>query len=707
MPKQFITLNDFSGGINSIKDPRDIASNEMQSCKNMIGDKQGMLRTVGGNSAHALSASLTSMSLQAGYGLFSFAADHVEGSSAADTGENYIALSDSQIPLKVIDETNGTWATYDSFTNGAKSVFYFTDEVLRTCDSNFNSSNKTKWYGYIKRTHFTGSSVTPDDSSAARNDIDEWYSTESSITKPGTYPQVTSSYPSSSDTMNIEISVGGADTGSWEEGTWQIAMSFIYDGNQESLLAFPSGSVGSSYKFTTSANDKLTFKILAYNDKTSSPFNSRITGARFYCRKNDTDESWILLSDVDLSDGARGTLDGDYSSWAKNSSSSTQAYSGTFVSEIPNIDTYETLNGYTAEEVSLDLASSGEGFKTAVVANRRVFVANVKFKPEGGSTPVQMRDRLMYTPVGKFDTFPRSYYVDVVKGDAEEYVKLEEFGDRLLAFKQRTLYIINISNPSPVNWYLEGTYKFKGVPNQACVTKTDFGVVWANSEGAYIFDGSNIRNLTQNKIEDAIWQSFADQSDMMVGYDPKKDQIIVVESATVVSSTDTIYVYDLRTQSWTIMDTPAGSNETWTNFVIDYNNDLVYASGSTATLKKWTMDTEDNKAQNKIYFQTKDIDFNDPGRLKKIYSVVITYKASQDHVSPLSYDNDGGKTFGSNFVGDFTGTGSGWKKKRFTLSASLKVQSLALQIKNTHATSDSIAINDISIEYRQLRKAVS
>jgi len=700
MAKQFLTFNDFSGGLNTLKDARDIGINEVQGLKNFIGDRQGMLRTVGGITAHEITASLSLMSLQAGSGLFAFSADHKEGASATDDGENYIALCDNQTPLNIVDETNKNWAVYDNFeaSNGIP-IFYSADGVLRTIDSSFQSLNVTKWYGYIKRTHFTGTSATPDDALAPRNDIDEWYATDASIAKPGTFPKVTSSYPTSSDTMNIEVTAGGADTGNWESGTWQIALSFIYDGNQESLLKIPT----TSNTFTTADNDKLTLKVLAYNDKASSPFNSRITGARFYYRRNGTDEPWTLLADIDLANGARGTLDGDYASWTKNTS--TQAYAGTFVSDITNIDTYETLNGYTPEEVSLDLASAGEGAKTAVIAHRRAFIANVKVIPQGGTSPRQMRDRILYSPIGKFDTFPRSYYIDVVQGDAEDFVKLEEFGGQLLAFKQHTLHIIDISSPSDAAWGSQPPLKFRGVPNAACVAKTEFGVVWVNSEGCYLYDGSRVHKLTQGKILDDTWRTFASNSDMMVGYDPKKDQVIVVQSATV-SASDTVYVYDMRTRSWWLMDTPFTSGDTLTNFIVDYNNDLVVASGSSATLKKWTMDTEVTISQNNQYVKFKDIVFGDPGRFKKIYSVIVTYKASQAHTKPVYYTTDGGQSFTNQLTGNFVNTSGSWAKVRCTPTSPLTVQSLSLMIKNTGATADGFSINDISIEYRRIGRAV-
>ena len=43
-----------------------------------------------------------------------------------------------------------------------------------------------------------------------------------------------------------------------------------------------------------------------------------------------------------------------------------------------NLETYEIINGFSPEEDSISIAGPGEGYKTAVIANRRSFVANVR-----------------------------------------------------------------------------------------------------------------------------------------------------------------------------------------------------------------------------------------------------------------------------------------------------------------------------------------
>ena len=78
------TLRDFSGGINSTKDPRDIQINEFAYLKDFYLDQNGALRPSGSITAHAGLVSQKSLSSimpcriegSAGYNLAYFETDH-------------------------------------------------------------------------------------------------------------------------------------------------------------------------------------------------------------------------------------------------------------------------------------------------------------------------------------------------------------------------------------------------------------------------------------------------------------------------------------------------------------------------------------------------------------------------------------------------------------------------------------------------------
>ena len=91
MPKRYYTIRDWSGGMNTRRDPRDLAENEYSHIQNMSIDSLGKIKTAGGlfdnladSDGDTSSSPLTkyivnrtaSISGSGGYGLFYFESDH-------------------------------------------------------------------------------------------------------------------------------------------------------------------------------------------------------------------------------------------------------------------------------------------------------------------------------------------------------------------------------------------------------------------------------------------------------------------------------------------------------------------------------------------------------------------------------------------------------------------------------------------------------
>ena len=113
MPKQYYTIRDFSGGMNSKRDPRDLQENECAFIQNMSIDGLGRIKTAGKLYAHIenqdgstdlgeyiveRTAGLTG---GGGYGLFYFESDHSRDS------ENTITETKSGTALTIHASNDG------------------------------------------------------------------------------------------------------------------------------------------------------------------------------------------------------------------------------------------------------------------------------------------------------------------------------------------------------------------------------------------------------------------------------------------------------------------------------------------------------------------------------------------------------------------------------------------------------------------------
>ena len=284
------------------------------------------------------------------------------------------------------------------------------------------------------------------------------------------------------------------------------------------------------------------------------------------------------------------------------------------------ITTYEDETGINNESELDDIR-----YKASVISNRKMYIGNLMYKVDGVETV--KGDTMCVSPVNKFSTFSSERFIDAAINDGEAIVKLEEFADRILQFKERTLYLLNVSQEIE---FLEDKFPNKGVKHPAAVCKTDFGVAWVNRLGCYLYDGKQVHNILEKKglklIKPSIWESFTTDTSTIT-YVPKKRQLIVLKDCTTASKGD-IYLYDMVTQSWVEGDSAFTDDKEQTNFVIDNNADVVHVhSTNTGTILKWN-DTSATK--DKVDFRTGVITFGSITQRKKIYKIYVTHKNAGD-----------------------------------------------------------------------------
>ena len=709
MPKQVYKVVGFHGGINNGSDPRDIADNQLAEATDIMVDKVGRITTLGSFATHDTVDANTATASQ-GRGLFQFSHDRLGASTAGtvqdETGDDYLALVDganSSVDIWSRDADN--WGTSeftlhaDSSTGGASSpepCMYAADGALRVCDGKFTNTSTPKWFGYIKRTYFSGlTHELP---------LDGWYTEDQEI-KAGTHANgnitesTSGSYPSPVDPSNLDtagyvtlrVEANILDTGGMR-GYKRYYYSLIYDGIQESKLK--------DFGFTDNTWESSTkrYKVCICPDGfDGAPFNKRVTGLKVYWKKVDSahvayDDAYLLLI-ADFVNGVKSPQADTYVAWTNSGSNGQVNTSYIAFSDEPRFETYRTQTGF-----SEDVTSLAAEYKTAVVANRMTYIGNILAKNrESTATAVVMGDAMIKSPVNQFDSFPTDRMLEVTIRDGDEIIHLVEFADRLLQFKKNKLYIINISQEIE---FLEDQLDNKGVNSPGSVAKTDMGIVWANKHGVFLYNGQRVSNLLEKGglkvISDSEWDGFlpADK-DPMVGYIPNKRQVIVAD-AVDAGGDGSIFLYDFVTQSWVKGIAATITDAAKSNFVIDWDGELIYHDGSNAV--QWN----DASASSSISVKTKDLDFGHPGIKKNIYKLAISYKGDASAVT-VKYATNGDTDTSANFNSTNTplsnvGTDD-WVLAELAPTSSVSdVYSIQIQLGGTAAA--DFVINDMSIVYR-------
>lgn len=375
-------------------------------------------------------------------------------------------------------------------------AFHYVNEALRASPADGGIALRPKHYSFADRTHFEGA-----DSSERK--WSDWYANDVGPVAPTdvAFDAAVDSGLSGDLTAGAGWEVGmtvTAEGGEWAAGTYILACSFIYDDGQESALYVPTTDVP-----MTAITEGASLTLCAKAD-TATNYDERISGGRVYCRLDETDDPWSLLMDISMAKGARASLSTTYNAWAEGATAD-DVYTASFISKRQNLDSYESLAGADPTTPVETFSGDNAFWNASVIAGNRCFIFAPRYTDAGGNLQ-QFRDRIMYSDVNAYDTFRVDSIVDVVRGDAEDYVTGGVYGNDLLCFKQRTLYIIDISDPDPAGWQMKqdknkGKYPFRGIAHPGAYFETTHGPAWCNEFGVFLYTGNEIIELLKDKIE--------------------------------------------------------------------------------------------------------------------------------------------------------------------------------------------------------------
>ena len=531
-------------------------------------------------------------------------------------------------------------------------------------------------------------------------------------------------------------SPSGSSSSSWSERSFKLGTTSVNYFNEESSINVSGDTIAPvSPGYAPEVCVQISKDRI---DKVS------VKKTKFYFKDNESD-IWYLQFYVDHEELKFYSTTSGKSTTINNTNN---IYIGTLNRE--DLKDFNEVNSYESETmVSQDdgnsLAKLTARYKTSVVANNRLYVGNIM---QNGKV---MGDRLLKSPIGKYNLLPASNFIDVATNDGDEITALSFYKDKLLQFKKRKVFVINTSDDYE---FLEDTFQDIGVKGQCSVVTTPNGVAWANKTGCYLYDGEELTNLIEGIIPNSndyasethnTWnpgQSATNDSKYVIGYIEDRDSILVNFSDKKLSVVNypLAAIYHFGTKSWTplyvsLSQQGDGRTGNFSNFITDNNGDILYyhhdsdgLASNINEIKKWNhdaiQDSDFSITTKNFVFQTKDITFDSISSTKNIYTVYITYKVKRDGTdsgvvvkAAVNGSGDFSVIFSdstSKFQGTTTNCYTGdtldetdgiWKTAKLKFDNPSLVKGInSIQLHLSGFAAFDFEINDISITYRIIKK---
>ena len=417
--------------------------------------------------------------------------------------------------------------------------------------------------------------------------------------------------------------------GTWD-GYYQFYYSWVYDRNQESsFYQFANQGDGISL-ITNQLEAKVLIKEL--NNGGFGARGKRITGANIYFAEYDevndipkyTDP--FLLLECDFEKGVRKANSQIMNVWSAGATASDHYTHSKIKFNDPSlVSTFSINSGYEYDPLN---SIEEIRFRTATSLNRRLYYGNVdilweKFSGETNYKRNKYQDRVYKSLSNKPDIIPSYNYLDIDINDGDEITALASYADRLLVFKKNMMYLVNATQQME---YLEDKYVHKGVTSDQGIAETDIGIAWANSNGAYHYDGEKVIELIKGKIKQSTFQAQVGTNPTVL-YEPKERHLLIYSKGSTTG-----FICDLNTNAWSKSSYGvSGSSDDATNLVLFQDMPVVASIAADDSNKYTFYKYEISRASNGTFvmdFKTKDFPLNEIGAKADIKSIYLTYKGT-------------------------------------------------------------------------------
>jgi hypothetical protein len=305
--RKVFTIRDFSGGFVNTRPTNELRPNEFSAMSQCIGDRVSFLRSLGTKEIVSFGGNTSSYNdigaVSDGYGLIVLHSDYeynTTGGCDSVPTDMLIFATASGVSVKVISISDSAINSkvYTDIT-ASKADMYKVDGAVRITDTGMGSTNSPKWFGYIARKFLQTNAAN------TVSDFTGWVFDDAQIFAPtaGAFTSTESTASSSPGTTAHKVAVymheqetpAGYD---WNK-QWEAAVSFVFDGQQESLITKLYGTVTISGEYSSVT---LTCYICGVKSNNYA-FNKRISAINIYLREFGT-EDWLLQSTNNIESGA-------------------------------------------------------------------------------------------------------------------------------------------------------------------------------------------------------------------------------------------------------------------------------------------------------------------------------------------------------------------------------------------------------------------
>ena len=315
-----------------------------------------------------------------------------------------------------------------------------------------------------------------------------------------------------------------------------------------------------------------------------------------------------------------------------------------------------TALGTNGVDVPIQWAGSGNGAAMAVptglttakyieIYNSYVFLANVTVSGTLHTT------RVYWSNINSITGWTSTDFNDVQKNDGQDITGLKRLGQKLVIFKDRSIYQAVFTGDTDIPFVFEQTPSTVGCVAGGSIQEVENGLVFESQDGYYYFDGNTSYKLS-DRVTTTLETFNQNRYQYTVScYQKTKNRYWSAQTVSGSTTHNQCMIWDSFNNAWSVYE---GHNPNCFAIVYTSGQERVYFGDYAGYVYRADTGTNDNplgvETAIEAYYYTKWFDYDDLVNQKQTPHVKVYFQINNTTMTfTYSYDLEDADTYSNTF----------------------------------------------------------
>ena len=163
-----------------------------------------------------------------------------------------------------------------------------------------------------------------------------------------------------------------------------------------------------------------------------------------------------------------------------------------------------------------------------------------------------LKDRFYWYDIKSNSSISNTSFIEVAKDDGQENTGLIVLKDRMVFFKERSIYNVFFTGDPDIPFFVEKSNSAVGCNSPFSIQEVDNGVVFHSYDGFYYYDGNNSFKLSDRITTTLNQMNEVRFDDMRSLTQKQKNRYWASASSGSLVQDDTIFVWDWFNNAWSV-----------------------------------------------------------------------------------------------------------------------------------------------------------